>query len=53
VFECVEDVVLEQLLVRHTHFDGHAGWAVLSVPVTHTDNTTLELSKIKPPSILI
>lgn len=32
VLECVEDVVLEQLLVGHTHLYRHARWDVLSVP---------------------
>ena len=32
VLQGVEDKVLEQLLIGHTHFDRHASWHVLTVP---------------------
>ncbi len=38
VVKSIEDVVLQQLLVRHPDFDGLAGRAVLAVPALHERN---------------
>lgn len=32
VFQCIQHIAFEQLLVRHSHLDRHAGWTMLAVP---------------------
>jgi len=32
MLQCIENIALEQLLVRHSDFDGHVRWAVFTVP---------------------
>ena len=41
MLESVEHVVLEQLLVGHTHLDWHTGWTMLSVPVIKSQSSKL------------
>lgn len=43
VFQCIQNIAFEKLLIRHSHLYWVTGWAMLTIPEQYKENSTVIL----------